>query len=438
MASDVECYLQGRPVSARPDTFFYRARRFAARRAIPLAAAFAVMAVSLIGALSTLAQSHRAERRFNEVRSLAHSLLFDTYDSISGLPGSLPARRLLASRAQQYLDSLERESGNDSALTRELAESYLRLGDVLGSPYIANLGDTTGALVSFRKGAALLEREAALYPNAAGVQEQLLQAHTSLGRVLVRQGNAGESISIMRQAVAEGEALYARYHDFSHAQQLSLAYQYLAQAQDLACNQDGSLKTCQEVIVKSRKALETLEAAGPRSEESWQFNLASRHFGLGYALQGLGDRTGNVSYYRQALDIQLKGDAVMRALAASNPERPRRRELADDLLCIGMSRWRCCRDLAGAMRDVQEAVESFERLGAQDPHNMEARRDVANSYKTAGEVLGESGRRIEALEMTRKAVAVYEELGRADPASAENATFLAQVRAQIALLERGR
>jgi tetratricopeptide (TPR) repeat protein len=438
LAADVQCYLEGRPVSARPDTFFYRVRKFAARRAIPLTAVGAVITVSLAGAFFTLAQSRRAERRFNEVRTLAHSLLFDVYDSISGLPGSLPARRLVAGRAQQYLDSLERETAGDSALTRELAESYLRLGDVLGSPYIANLGDTTGALLSFRKGVTLLERESARYPNAAGVQEQLLQAHTNLGRVLARQGKLDEAISVLRKATAEAEALYTRYHDFSHAQQLSLAYAYLAEAQTLACGQKGVLTAFQEVLATSRKSLGILEAAGPRSEESWQVSLASRHFRVGYALRALGGRTGDVSYYRQALDIELKGDAVMRALAASNPERPHRRELADGLLSMALSRWECCRDLAGAMRDVHEAMESFVHIAGEDPHNLEARRDVANSYITGGAILGEAGRRLEALEMHRKALPVYEELGRSDPANAENAAYLAQVRAQIAALERGR
>lgn len=436
LAADVECYLAGRPVSARPDTFLYRARKFAVRRAIPLAAAGAVIAVALAGVFSTLAQSRRAERRFNEVRTLAHSLLFDVYDSISGLPGSLRARRLLAGRAQQYLDSLERETAGDSGLTRELAESYLRLGDVLGSPYVANLGDTAGALLSFRKGVALLEREASRYPNADSLREQLSQAYTSLGRVLVRQGNAEEAISVLRRASAEAEARYTRYHDVLRAQNLSLVYSYLAQALDFDAGQRGSLTASQEALATSRKALAVLEAAGPQSGESWQLSLASRQFRVGYALWQLGDRTGEASYYRQALDIQLKGDAVMRALAASNPERPHRRELADDLLTIALSRWRCCHDLAGAMRDDHEALDSFERLAKEDPHNLEARRDVANTYKSTGEVLGQAGRRREGLELSRKALVIYEELGRADPASAENATFLAQVRAQIATLER--
>jgi non-specific serine/threonine protein kinase/serine/threonine-protein kinase len=442
-SADLRRYLAGMPVTARPDTLFYRARKFAVRRAVLLAAVSALAVAILVGLTASLWEARRAERqgliaqrRFDDVRTLARSLLFDVYNSISALPGSLPARRLLASRAQQYLDSLEREAGNDSDLARELAESYLRLGDVLGSPYAANLGDTSGALESFRKAAALLEREAAQDASSPGVQEQLAQAHATLGAVLVRMGKAEEAVSVLKQAAAEAEALYHRNHDFSHAQKLSLAYSYLAQAQGAAALK-GSVPASEE-LATSRKALEILEAAGPRPEESWQVSLASRHFRVGYALRALGDSTGEISYYRQALDIQLKGDAVLRALAASNPGRPYRRELADDLLTIALSRWRCCRDLSGAMRDVHAALESFERVAHEDPHDREARRDVANTYKVGGECLAEAGRRLEALEMSRKALALYEELGRADPASAENVAFLSQVRTQIARLDRGR
>jgi hypothetical protein len=54
---------------------------------------------------------------------------------------------------------------------------------------------------------------------------------------------------------------------------------------------------------------------------------------------------------------------------------------------------------------------------------------------TGGEFLGDAGRRTEALEMSRKTVAVLEELNRVDPASAENAAFLARTRVQIVALE---
>src|SRR5262249_24267172 len=86
-AGDISRYMQGLPVIARPDAFLYRALKFVMRRAFALAAVAALLLVALIGGLSTLAQWRRGERRFNEVRSLARSMVFDVYDAITPLPG---------------------------------------------------------------------------------------------------------------------------------------------------------------------------------------------------------------------------------------------------------------------------------------------------------------------------------------------------------------
>src|SRR6202044_2674801 len=96
-------------------------------------------------------QEARAERRFNDVRSLGNSLLFEIHDSIRDLPGSTAARKLLVDRALLYLDSLAQESSGTPGLQRELATAYERVGDVQGNPYLANLGDTAGAIASYRK-----------------------------------------------------------------------------------------------------------------------------------------------------------------------------------------------------------------------------------------------------------------------------------------------
>ena len=42
-------------------------------------------------------------------------------------------------------------------LRRELASAYLKVGDVQGRPLNPNLGDTAGALASYRKAAAIYE-----------------------------------------------------------------------------------------------------------------------------------------------------------------------------------------------------------------------------------------------------------------------------------------
>lgn len=435
IAADVRRYMDGRPVLARPESFLYRARKFVVRHAIPLAAVSAVLLALLAGGLSTLVQSRRAERRFKEVRSLAHSILFDVYDSIGAVPGSLDARRLLAGRAQQYLDSLARDAGDDSALALELAESYLRLGQVRGAPYTANLGETAGAIQSYRKALALLEREAARHPNDVAVEKALALAYSSLAQVLVRQKEPSAT-DFVRRSIASAEALSARFpRDPGYRLDISRAYVVLGQALKVEADRTRSLAAYQQALAAHRKSVAIHEATGPRDDASWLNRLAPKYFYVGYALRDLGERTGDVSYYRQALDVSRKGSALYQRLAAANPTQNNLRNVADGLADTGILRWQCCRDLAGAMRDLDQAVNRFQGISNADAHNLEARRDVADACQKIGVVMAEAGRRSEALAADRKALSIYEELGRADPTSRENADYIADVRARLAALK---
>src|SRR5262249_24372453 len=103
------------------------------------------------------AERARAERRFNDVRKLAHDLIFDVHDSIEYLSGATPARKLIVEDALSYLDSLAKESSDDLALQEELATAYEKIGDVQGASGKPNLGDTAGALVSYRKALEIRE-----------------------------------------------------------------------------------------------------------------------------------------------------------------------------------------------------------------------------------------------------------------------------------------
>ena len=141
-----------------------------------------------------------AERRFNDVRKLANSLLFDIHDSIRDLPGSTAARKLLVDRALQYLDSLSHESSGNPGLQRELASAYERVGDVQGNPYYANLGDTAGATESYRKA---LQIRLAL----AGDQRGSAEDRAALAAVYVKQGfafRAGNNFPAAFEALQAG------------------------------------------------------------------------------------------------------------------------------------------------------------------------------------------------------------------------------------------
>src|SRR5207249_10231758 len=120
--------------------------------------------------------------------------------------------------------------------------------------------------------------------------------------------------------------------------------------------------------------------------------------------------------------------------AAAHPDQPNPRDVSDGLHDIGLSRWKCCRDLTGALRDLQESLQGFQQIAAADRENLEAQRDVADGYAHIGLVLGEAGRRNEALQNNRRALAIYEELARRDPNSEQNAGNAASVRARITAL----
>jgi len=431
-AGDVRRYLDRRPVAARPDTAVYRLRKFSARHPVSLGAAGAMLLIVVATTASALMQWRRADRRFNEVRTLAHAFLFDVYDSMSAVPGSLMTRRLVATRAGQYLDSLAGESGNGPDLARELAESYLRLGDVRGGPYAANLGDTPGALDSYRKAAVLLEREHVRSPADVSTAERLAHAYESLGRVLTRERRIVEAIEIIQRAIGLMETVcVAAPANLQYRAELSRQYAALAEAQSVGPSAPGSTANVDESLATSVKSLEVMLAGWTHSEEFWMYNLASRYFRVGYALKVLGERTGDASYFRRALDTELQGDAVMRELARLHPEHSRERELADDLLNIGQSRWRCCRDFEGATRDLREAQNRFERLGAADPQNVEAKRDVGNARDALAIVLSQAGHDAEALTASRAAIETFEDLVRADPANRENTEMLTLARARI-------
>src|SRR5438045_4413286 len=132
-SEDIRRHLELRPVLARKDTVRYRTSKFIRRNKAVVATA-ALVLLSLVGGMIATSwearharveeaiaktEKERAERRFADVRQLAHSLLFDYHDAIKDLPGATCVRERLVKYALANLDQLAAEADGDSVVHRQ-------------------------------------------------------------------------------------------------------------------------------------------------------------------------------------------------------------------------------------------------------------------------------------------------------------------------------
>jgi serine/threonine protein kinase len=164
LADDLRRYLKHEPIGARPDTLAYRATKFVRRNRVAVSAA--MLAASLVVGASAVAVYQRriAEQRFQDVRKLAHTFVFNLHDEIAKLEGSTKAREMMVSTALEYLDGLARNSGRDLELQREIAAAYVKIGDAQGYPTKPNLGRIADALKSYEKAGDIYRHIAAKNP----------------------------------------------------------------------------------------------------------------------------------------------------------------------------------------------------------------------------------------------------------------------------------
>jgi eukaryotic-like serine/threonine-protein kinase len=228
-AGDIRRHLEHLPVAARKGTVGYRASKFVRRHSVGLAATAVVVVALLAGMGMTLAQKRRADRRFNDVRALANSLLFEIHDSIRDLPGSTPARKLIVDRALRYLDSLSAENGSDLPLMRELATAYERVGEVQGHYLQNNLGDTVGSLRSYQK-ALQLRQQLAKKSSDWNDQLALAKSYRLVANQLWATGDWRGAMDMNARAVSISELLTKeRPSDQNVLDELGHEYSYAAQ-----------------------------------------------------------------------------------------------------------------------------------------------------------------------------------------------------------------
>jgi eukaryotic-like serine/threonine-protein kinase len=158
LAGDLQGFLRHEPIKARPDTIGYRAAKFLRRNRVAVTLAAAALAAIIASLGVAIYQARIAQRRFQDVRKLAHTFVFDLHDEVAKLGGSTKVREMMVETGLQYLDNLARNAGGDLELQREIAAGYMKIGAAQGYPTQPNLGRMADAMASYRKAGDIYER----------------------------------------------------------------------------------------------------------------------------------------------------------------------------------------------------------------------------------------------------------------------------------------
>jgi non-specific serine/threonine protein kinase/serine/threonine-protein kinase len=427
-SEDIARHLEGLPVGARKDTFTYRASKFVKRNRVGVAAAAITLLTLVGGIVATAWEAHtaraeraRAEQRFNQVRKLAHSVMFDYHDEIAALPGSTKVRERLVKDALEYLDSLSQDAGNDPSLMRELAAAYERVAAVQGGAAgteshaltsMSNLGDTQGAIASQAKSVAIRERLAALEPGNRDAQYELALSYLGMSSDLFFS-SPEESVEYDRKAIPILEALLAA-DPAKETLQYRLATTYLSIAKSLgnpAVPNLGDTKGASEFMSKAQALTEKLAADHPTNVD-YQMLLGSLYNSSGLMLQADGKLKESLDAYERAAAVDE------RLVEQDGANTLYRRELAAQVGNAGSTMLKLG-DSSGALERFRRAQAIYESLAAADPNDASIRRNYAVGYRNLGAALGATGDRAAAIENFHKAQQIFAELVSKDPNNAD-------------------
>jgi serine/threonine protein kinase/tetratricopeptide (TPR) repeat protein len=409
---DIRRHLEDLPVVARKDTAGYRTSKFISRHKAGVAAAVAVILTLLVGMAGTLREAHiarqqaeiartqraRAEQRFIDVRKLANSLIFEIHDSIKDLPGTTPARKLLVTRALEYLDSLSKESSGDSSLQRELAGAYDRVGDVLGNSFTANLGDPAGALQSYRKALAIRESLAAANPKDVRLQIDLYDEYFRIANSLEGTADLASALSTLKKSLPLIEGI-AWQNDPEVQSRLAGVYWFSGQILD----ESGDFTAALESYRKGASIRQNIVSADPRASMVIRTHLAADYNGIARMLMHTGD-------LNQAVQIQTKARDILKQLCDAEPANATLQEyLAEIYIQFGLLLERRG-DKPGSLENYRKAHEIFGRLMSEDPTNSLAQVNVGDSDLGIGRILIAEGRVPAGLKRIRDALSTFRAL----------------------------
>ncbi len=357
-----------------------------------------------------------AEKRFDQVRELANNVVFKYHDQIKDLQGATKVRETLVQDALKYLDNLQEDTVRDPELNRELAEAYIRIGNVQGGAYQANLGDSKGATESYEKAFKLLEP---LADNSIDIKllATLRDAYTESGRAFYRIGEFDKQNENLKKGLTLSERIISL--DPNNIESKIYYSRSLVHFGDSIPNTEMDRKM--EAYRKAYSIIDEVIADNQNDETANRMLATATHrlqlYFSGYAEEAKknGEFVKQRAYYEEALIFAKRSSEAQNKVLAIKPENQLyQRNVAGAKLNLGKI-YRELGEIEQALKLPQEALQIFTQISNNDTNNQEIKLDMKEAYEDIAFAMIKQGEFAKAQENFQKAIDYNEEILKKDP-----------------------
>ncbi|MGE3408366.1 MAG: protein kinase [Pirellulales bacterium] len=472
LADDLQRFLDGKPIVARPIRLAGRAWKWACRRPVVAALLSALAAVVLLGLASTTLMWRLAEQRREMADDTSrkaraaireHFVLATENAAFQG-DGMQRPRQLLLDKALVFFQDFAASRQDDRALQAEVADAHQRVGRIL-----VERGSLAEAAANFQQAIVIYQQLQGERPNELGLQTQQAAVLTRLARVNIRQGDIVQASKhqrasdVIREKVArdfpadidfqverarsrmEAGFLFYEQRKFDEAlTALQSARELVAKLQLKAPGGrvDGLLADCLigighnhwaagrpgEAVPVYRQAVELREELLPKSPTPDDRSELARAYGsLGQAQEDLGEFDNALQSFQRSL-------ALRQTLVDKNADVPEFRaelalsckNVADELVRRGQ--------FAEAFELRKRLVGQLEQCVAMSPHNVHFSHMLALGHLGLAELYRRDKKLPDlAAQQAQAGMAIWEQLVKAEPVHSRHLMGLAQGYGEIAM-----
>jgi serine/threonine protein kinase len=450
LAADLQRFLTGESIRARPTPAWERGIKWARRRPA-LASLLGVSGAAVLAVLSIvlLAYAHlqranarleqerndkeaaraEAQESFRQARDAVDQMLTEVgAKQLAQVPQMEPVRRALLEKALRFYQGFLQKESTDPLVQRETARAYRRVADIHSL-----LGRPARAEEAYREGIALQEKLTTAFPTDAGYRQDLAVSYYYRGNLLADTNRPEEAEATYRAALtireqlvrdfptvaAYREDLADAYHGLGsllsdlgrHQEAEQSLHQALALLGKLPADLQGEAP-CRAQVARSSNNLGLLFWKTGRHKEarlflqqaidlqaqliiafpddwSYQFGLANGYYHLGLAFANE-DPEQAAAAYAQALTHQRK-------LATDFPSIPDFQNQLGGILHNLAQLLYSRGDWLQTRRHLEEAIRYQRNALATNPHNPTYLQFLGNHYAVLADTLIKLGEHAEAV-----------------------------------------